>query len=187
MATSYNITVNTQEKLIAEYRFGLVEDHHSFGSGRYGVLIVLSVDISAAFPYLNAVLDDPQYDHDNSILIGGSNGRRYAFRPREIHAGMVTDKSQASSLTEEVVGLVNRVWQDRDHITPRYSKCKLPSVYEIFRLLPGTNCGECGYATCLACAADIRNGVIPLERCPLLLKPEYQSNREKILALFSPD
>jgi ArsR family metal-binding transcriptional regulator len=187
VASSYNIGVGTSNKLITDYRFELIEDYHSPGSGRYGVRVILPADISVAFPYLNAVLGDPQYDHENGILIGSSNGRRYAFRSREIHVGMVTDQSQAPPIIDEVVALVNRVWEQHDSITPRYRERKLPAVYDIYKLLPGTNCKECGYATCLACAADIRNSVVSLERCPLLLKPEYLQNREKILALFSSD
>ena len=179
--------MSAREKLISDYCYDLIEDHHSFGSGRYGVRVVLSEDISVSFPYLNAVLDDPKYDHENSILIGSNAGKRYAFRPREIQAGMVTDKSQALPLIEEVVGLINRIWEDRNRITLRYSERKLPSVYEIYELLPGTNCRECGYTTCLACAADIRNSVVSPEKCSLLLKPEYRQNREKILALLSLD
>jgi len=71
----YNASVSG-DRLITDYRFELVEDHHSAGSGRYGVRIVLPADISACFPYLNAVLDDPVYDHENCILIGAKNRRR---------------------------------------------------------------------------------------------------------------
>jgi len=177
--------MSTSNKLISDYRFELIEDHHSHGSGRYGVRIILPTDISASFVYLNTVLDDTLYDHENSILIGINNRRRYAFRPHEIHAGMVKDSSEAPSVVDEVVKLVNRVWKEHEHITPSLRERKLPTVYDIYKLLPGTNCKECGYPTCLACAADMRNGVIPLERCPLLSKPEYKQNREQISALFS--
>ena len=103
MASSYNIGVSISNKLITEYRFELIEDHHSPGSGRYAVRVILPADISAAFPYLNTVLDDALYDHGSSILIGTSNRRRYAFRPHEIQVGMVTDPSEASSIVDEVV------------------------------------------------------------------------------------
>jgi ArsR family metal-binding transcriptional regulator len=136
-------------------------------------------------PHLNTVLDDTLYDRENNILIGVSNRRRYAFRPHEIQAGMVTDQSEAPSIADEVVRLVNRVWEEREGITPSFMERKLPTIYDIYRLLPGTNCKECGYHTCLACAADIRNGVIPLEKCLLLSKPEYTKNRKQIRALFS--
>jgi ArsR family metal-binding transcriptional regulator len=185
VASSYNSNVGTSNKLISDYRFELIEDHHSPGSGRYGARAVLPADISASFVYLNTVLDDTLYDHENSILIGTNNRRRYAFRPHEIHVGMVADPSEAPSIVDEVVELVNRVWKKREHITPSLRERKLPTVYDIYKLLPGTNCKECGYPTCLACAADIRNGVISLDGCPLLSKPEYIQNRKQIRILFS--
>jgi len=185
VVSSYNRGVSNPNRLITDYRFELVEDHHHPGSGRYGVRVILPVDISTSFPYLNAVLNDTLYDHENSILIGTNNRRRYAFRPHEIQAGMVKDPSEAPKIADEVVELVNRVWMKREHIAPSLKERKLPTVYDIYKLLPGTNCKECGYPTCLACAADIRNGVISLEGCPLLAKPEYKQNREQIRTLFS--
>ncbi len=160
VASSYNSGVSSSNKLITDYRFELVEDHHSPGSGRYGVRVILPTDISASFVYLNTVLDATFYDHENSILIGTNNRRRYAFRPHEIQVGMVADPSDASSIVDGVIELVNRIWREHEHITPSLRERKLPTVYDIYKLLPGTNCRECGYPTCLACAADIRNGVI---------------------------
>ena len=103
VASSYNIIgVSTLNKLITDYRFELIEDHHSPGSGRYGARVILPADISTSFPYLNAVLDDTLYDHENGILIGVSDQRRYAFRPHEIQLGRVTDPSKASSIVDEL-------------------------------------------------------------------------------------
>ena len=184
VASSYNIAVSTSGKLITDYTFELVEDHHHPGSGRYGVRVILPADISASFSYLNAVLDDTLYDHENGILIGANNCQRYAFRPHEIQVGMVKDPSEAPKIVDEVIELANRIWKEREHITPSLVERKLPTVYDIYKLLPRTNCKECGYPTCLACAADIRNGVISLEGCPLLSKPEYTKNREQIRTLF---
>jgi ArsR family metal-binding transcriptional regulator len=177
--------VISPNKLITDYQFELIEDHHSPGSGRYGVRVMLPADISASFPYLNAVLDDTLYDHENCILIGTNNRRRYAFRPHEIHLGMVADPSNVSTIVNEVVELVNRIWGEREHIEPSFRERKRPAVYDIFKLLPRTNCKECGYPTCLAFAADLRIGTVPLEQCPLLSKPEYAGNREQIIALLS--
>lgn len=90
-------------KLIIDYRFELVEDHNSPGSSRYGVKVILPADIIPSFAYLNTILDDTLYDHKNSILIGINNHRRYAFRPHEIHVGLVTNPSEASLIVDEVI------------------------------------------------------------------------------------
>jgi len=173
------------DKLITEFRFELLENPHAPGSDIHGVLVILPADISACFPYLNTMLGGSYYDQVNCILIGNNNRRGYAFRPHEIRFGGVHDLSEASSIVDEVVGLVNRVWSERERITPSFRERKLPTVYDIYKLLPRTNCKVCGYVTCLACAADIRNGVVTLERCTLLSKTEYVQNAERIRALFS--
>ncbi len=41
-------------------------------------------------------------------------------------------------------------------------------MIEILKLLPMTNCKACGYATCMAYAAAIREGEISLNDCPPL-------------------
>ncbi len=175
-----------EANLITEFRFELLENPHAPGSDIHGVLVILPSDISACFPYLNTVLGDALYDQANCALIGVNDRRRYAFRPCEIRFGGVRDLSEASPIVDEVVGLVNRVWGEHEQITPSFRERKLPTVYDIYKLLPRTNCKSCGYVTCLACAADIRNGVVTLERCQLLSKNEYVQNAERIRALFSP-
>jgi ArsR family metal-binding transcriptional regulator len=182
---SYNVAMNDLNKLVTEHRFDLVEDHHSSGSGRYAVRVILPVDISASFPYLNSLLEDTLYDHANSILIGFNNNRRYAFRPYEIQAGMVTDSSEAPPIAEEAIELVNRVWMERERITPSFKERKRPAVYDLYKLLPKINCKGCGYSTCLAFAADLRNGVIAPDRCALLARPEFTQKSEQIHTLLT--
>jgi ArsR family metal-binding transcriptional regulator len=186
-SSRYNIGVSKPEKLITDYQYELVEDHHSFGSGRYGLRVMLPKDISPAFPYLNAVLDDTIYDHENSILIGFSNKKRYAFRPHEIQLGMVADPLDVSGIIEEVVDLVNKVWKDRNNIKPSLTERKIPPVFEIYKMLPGTNCKECGCLTCLVFASDLRSGKVKPEVCVKLSDPEYKEARDKIYSIFTQD
>ena len=37
---------------------------------------------------------------------------------------------------------------------------------QIFKLLPKTNCGECGVPTCLAFAMNLASGKAELDACP---------------------
>ena len=45
-----------------------------------------------------------------------------------------------------------------------------------------TNCKACGYATCMAYAAALREGEIRLEDCPPLWENKHREKREKLQA-----
>ena len=177
--------MTNQDALITTCQHELVEDHHSFGSGRYGLRLTLPKDISPVFPYLNSILSDTVYDHENSILIGFYNKRRYAFRPHEIQVGMIADPSDVPGRMEEVVNLINNTWENRNNIEPSLVERKVPPAFEIYKMLPRTNCKKCGYQTCLAFAADLRSGAVK-DACTCLSEPEYSETREKLIILF-PD
>ncbi len=178
--------MSTSNQLITDYQFELIEDHHTPGSGRYGVLVTLSEDISTVLPYLNSVMDDTYYDRENRILVGNHKKQRYAFRPHEIQVGAIADASSASHIASETVELVNKVWQECDRILPSSRERKIPTAYGIFRMLPRANCEKlCGCSSCLAFASDLRSGKVQLEQCPLLSTPEYRDNKKQIIAMFS--
>jgi ArsR family metal-binding transcriptional regulator len=174
----------TVDSLIEGYEIKLVEPGCAPGTGRWGVQVGLPRDISAVFPYLNAVFNNTLYDHKNQILIIREQNQAYAFRPDEIRIARTDDPSHARQITAELVEKVNRIWQERDSITPRFIDKRPVAVIDIFKLLPKTNCRKCGYLTCLAYAADLRQGVAQLEGCPYLALPEYTENRQKIAGLF---
>ena len=56
---------------------------------------------------------------------------------------------------------------------------------EIYRLLPGTNCRECGM-TCMAFATKLALREVSLEDCPPLQKPEYAEKLAKLKELVEP-
>ena len=60
------------------------------------------------------------------------------------------------------------------------------SPIEVYRLLPRTNCGECGEKNCMAFAAKVVNREISIDKCPLLLKEEFREAYEKLKELLAP-
>lgn len=171
------------DRLIEEYEIKLVEAECAPGSARYGVKVNPERDISPVFPYLNAVMNNAWYDHENQVLILREPEQAYAFRPHEIRIARTGDWLQAEELATEIVEKVNGIWQERDNITPRYTERRLPSIMDIFKLLPRNNCKECGYATCLAFAAALHTVTCQVDQCPSL----STENREKISELFSQE
>ncbi len=60
------------------------------------------------------------------------------------------------------------------------------SPIEVYKLLPGTNCKECGETNCMAFAAKLVNREATLKECPPLLEPKHSASYEKLWALLKP-
>jgi ArsR family metal-binding transcriptional regulator len=175
------------DELISSYGIEVVESGCAPGSGRYGVRIALPHDISAVFPYLNAVRSNAWYDPENQIVIWREPRQAYAFRSHDIRIARIEDPLQAQQAARQIVNEVNAVWRDRLSVPPLFTTRKNPSVIDIFKLLPKSNCKKCGYATCLAFAAAFRSGEADLSLCLPLGEGQHAGNKEKILQLTSAD
>ena len=60
------------------------------------------------------------------------------------------------------------------------------SPIEVYRLLPRTNCAECGEPNCMAFATRLVNRELALEACPPLARAEYAEAAEALEALLAP-
>ncbi len=60
------------------------------------------------------------------------------------------------------------------------------SPIDIYKLLPRTNCKECGVDSCMAFATKLVNRETTLEQCPPLMKPEFKDAFQKLWALLRP-
>lgn len=174
----------TSQQLIAAYELELCAPPCMPGAPSWSGRIALQRDIEAVLPYLNARLEGAAYDHEAKILVWKEHGHHFAFRSREIKAGPAQDREQARELIERAVSLVNNTWRERETLEPCYEKRDAPNLMQIYRLLPHTNCGECGCATCMAFAAQLRENSGALSRCPVLNQPEHQSRRMELAALL---
>lgn len=64
---------------------------------------------------------------------------------------------------------------------------KLPGPLEIYPLLPGTNCKECGEANCMAFATKMAEHTVKLKACsPLFEDKKYAKKLEKLQVLVRP-
>jgi len=60
------------------------------------------------------------------------------------------------------------------------------SPIEIYKLLPGTSCKECGETNCMAFAAKLVNREATLEECKPLLEEKYADNFAELWSLLKP-
>jgi ArsR family metal-binding transcriptional regulator len=146
----------------------------------------LDQDVSEALPYLNAVLGGFEYLKDPPAVMFRSRGRLIAVHAREIAVNALKDEAEADKILEWLKREINQAWENRADITPITEGAPRPQVFEILKLLPRTNCRECGEPTCMVFAAQAAEGVKSATDCPPLTA-EAQNRLWDYLGRFNFD
>jgi ArsR family metal-binding transcriptional regulator len=146
-------------------------------------IATFAADISYALPYVNAELGGWDYNQANQVLLlKMSDGKWITLHPQKIAIRGIKDIEEAHALLTWIQGQINDIYARRHTITPRRVSQAGLKVMEILKLLPMTNCRACGYATCMAYAAALREGEISLPDCPPLGEEKYLEKRFKLQA-----
>ena len=146
----------------------------------------LDQDVSDALPYLNAVLGGFEYLKNPPAVVFRSRGRLITVHGREIAINALNDEVEADKILEWLKREINQAWEQRADITPSTEGTPKPLVIEILKLLPRTNCRECGEPTCMVFAAWAAEGIKGAADCPPL-KPEAKQRLEDYLGRFNFD
>lgn len=141
-------------------------------------------DISAVFPYLNAVLDGAVYNPEGPSLVFNREHRRLTLFPTQITGAKVDDRADAERTLAAVCDRINATWTNRETITPDYERRNQLGVLEVVKLLPGTNCRECGVPTCFAFAPRVVSRQAHLNACRGYATPELEEKRKLLVALL---
>jgi ArsR family metal-binding transcriptional regulator len=134
----------------------------------------LDEDITDVLPYLNAVLGGYQYTREPPSVTFKTHGKLITVHPRLIAVNALKDESEVDKILEWLKGEINETWEKREEIEPRFEGAPKPRVIEILRLLPKTNCRECGQPTCMVFAAQVAEGAKGPDDCPPLSKDNKQ-------------
>ncbi|MEW6137547.1 MAG: (Fe-S)-binding protein [Thermodesulfobacteriota bacterium] len=120
------------------------------------------------------------------IIRGGSYrpARRILAFEEDQRLVVITSTSLSFCRTEDLldtwimlrtaVELIRQAWENRHALEPERHPRSGLGANEIFRRLPGSNCGRCGATTCMEFALGIFTTRRTLEDCPPLLE---ESNR----------
>ncbi len=74
---------------------------------------------------------------------------------------------------------INSTWEQRGEIEPSVEGAKQPALIEVLKLLPRTNCKECGEPTCMVFAVRVIEGAKDHNDCPSL-----QEEKKEVLAKY---
>lgn len=128
----------------------------------------LDEDITEVLPYLNTVLGGHQYFKEPPALTLRTHGKLITLHPREIAINALKDEAEADKILEWLKQEINEAWEKRDGIDPSFDTPEKPRILEILKLLPKTNCRECGQPTCMVFATHVAEGGRGPEDCPPL-------------------
>ena len=128
----------------------------------------LDQDISEVLPYLNATLGGFEYLKDPPTLSLKLHGKLITLHPQKIAVNALKDETEAEKIIEWLKGEINEAWDKRAEIEPSYEGSPKPNLLEILRVLPKTNCQECGQPTCMVFSSLVAGGVKGADDCPPL-------------------
>jgi len=131
----------------------------------------LDQDVHHLFPYINATLDDAVYYENPEHVRFLFDGYRCFLYPDLTVAHFFESKQAAKNFAACFIDFLNDIHNQKENIKPNYDQIKQISITDILKILPKTNCKECGYLTCMAFAAAIMKGTEAADRCPSLASP----------------
>ena len=144
----------------------------------------LTEDIGEVLPYLAAVIKVCTYDDATKILTFKRDGKGVAMYPRRITVTKLKDREEAIRVLDELKALINKTYDNRHDIQPCYKKGGELKYLDVFKLLPGTNCKECGEPTCLAFAARLVQQEATIDQCAPLFSGQFEEKRGKLLGML---
>jgi ArsR family metal-binding transcriptional regulator len=128
----------------------------------------LDEDIGEALPYLNAVLDGDSYIKEPPSVTFKMHGKLITVHARKIAVNALKDEAEAEHVLEWLRKEINDAWENRGKITPKFIGKAKPHILEIYKLLPRTNCRECGQPSCMMFASLATEGIKGAQDCPRL-------------------
>lgn len=156
--------------LLKSYTLEIVNNHCMPGAMSVNAVARLDQEVSCAIPYLNAVLGGSEYLKEPPAVTFKLQGKLISVQCRTITVNALKDEAEARKIVEWIRREINDAWENRYQIEPRYEGAGRPQVIEILKLLPKTNCRQCGQPTCMVFAARLAEGAMGTENCPPLEK-----------------
>lgn len=166
--------------LIEKYDLQVLTPPCEPGAERLTAKARLVADIREVLPYLNATLRGAVYFPDSPALTWKKAGHNVAFHPYEIAVSNAVDREGAQKELDGLIALVNRTWERRAEITPSFEVRSRPTVMDVYKLMPQTNCKQCGQPTCYTFALKLVASQKRLQDCPPLFEPQ---RADKLAAL----
>jgi ArsR family metal-binding transcriptional regulator len=141
-------------------------------------------NISDILPYLNTVLDSAIYNHNGHTLTIKKEGRFITIHPDRIAAGKIINEKDAWEILEWIKEKINYCHENKEAIKPNFERRQKLTALDIYKLLPGTNCKNCGELTCLAFAVKLTEEKLSIMKCGEIFSAKFSEKKKELLPLL---
>ncbi len=161
--------------LLSGYTLEIFRSKCNAGAQTLHCFAHLKDDVGAVLPYLNTVLGGFGYIQEPPALTLKNSGKLITIHPRKIAVNALQDEEQAAKIVAWLQREINSAWDNRANIEPSWQGAKQPALMEILKLLPKTNCKDCGEPTCMVFAVRVLEGVKDHTHCPALREDKKEA------------
>ncbi len=169
--------------LLKSYRLEIFNSACQPGAMNVHCFAHLDQDVGEALPYLNSALGGFEYIKEPPSVTFKVHGKLITVHGRKIAINALNNEDQAQKIVKWLKSEINTAWENREKIIPSFKGAPRPQIIEILKLLPKTNCRECGEPTCMVFAVMMADGVKGVENCPPL-DLEHRQKLEEYLSRF---
>ncbi len=145
------------------------------------IIAEVSDEIHEVFPYLNAVIKGCIYNHPALTLTIRNEEKLITLHTKHVTMTLIEDEKEAYEMLNWLKDLINQTYENRDQIEPNCSEGGQLKPSDIQKLLPGTNCRECGFRSCLAFAFKLVYQKIEIVKCLPLFSDQFKEKRKVLL------
>jgi len=142
-------------------------------------------DLAPALPFLNAVMPHASYLPRAETLTYLDGHRMVALYARRITIAKADEIVDAWVSLERIRRQVKDAWARRESIEPSFETRKKPPALEIYKRLPGTNCGLCSEMTCIAFALRLWSGQVSVRACAPAFEPGNDALRDALIEIVA--
>lgn len=143
----------------------------------------LQEDIGVVLPYLAGVLGGAVNSKKPPHISFKVRGRQITVYPRRIVINALKDEEEAERMLQWLIQQINDVWERRSTIQKGDAILSIPDAEEILKMLPQSNCCECGLASCMTFSTLVPEGVKVPDDCPRL-NGEHKKRLVEYLSIF---
>jgi ArsR family metal-binding transcriptional regulator len=131
-------------------------------------------------PIMARLIRGGAYRPEDRILAFEEEHRLIAFLSESVVISRVDDLLDAWIMLRCSVDLICSAWERRHSLDPDANPRHGIGPIEIFRRLPGNNCGKCRHGDCMEFAVQVFTGQQQLRECPPLLEEQHRRNLESV-------